>query len=124
MMSENKNFINDTVDRTSEFDQQDIEQNKVISGFAYLGILFFLPLVACPNSKFGRFHANQGLLIFICQLIVGAIGRGFWFLLFIGGMIHTVLYICVFLLLVFGMVNTFNGKAKELPIIGTIKLIH
>jgi hypothetical protein len=40
------------------FDQADIEKNKTMAGLAYL--LFFLPLVACPDSPFGRFHANQG----------------------------------------------------------------
>ncbi|NLA78908.1 MAG: hypothetical protein GX845_05135, partial [Erysipelothrix sp.] len=41
------------------FTQEDIEKNKTMAGLAYL--IFFLPLVAAPESKFGKFHANQGL---------------------------------------------------------------
>ena len=43
----------------------DIEKNKVVSALAYLGILFFLPLVAAPESKSGKFHANQSLVILL-----------------------------------------------------------
>ena len=36
---------------------EDIEKNKVMAGLSY--ILFFLPLIACPESKYGRFHATR-----------------------------------------------------------------
>lgn len=59
-MSEQKN--------TGMFTVEDIENNKVISALAY--IIFFLPLIVCADSPFGKFHANQGLLL----LITGAAG--------------------------------------------------
>lgn len=40
------------------FEAEDIEKNKVLSAVAYL--LFFIPLLAAPDSKYGKFHANQG----------------------------------------------------------------
>ena len=49
------------------FDKEDVEKNKVMAGLAY--IIFFLPLIACPDSAFGRFHANQGLLLFIFGVV-------------------------------------------------------
>ena len=45
-------------DITQQFAPEDIQKNKVISALSYLGILFFLPLVAAPESRFGKFHAN------------------------------------------------------------------
>ena len=55
-------------DYTSRMDPNDILQNKTLCGLAYVfPILFFLPLVSCPNSKFGRFHANQALLLFLFE---------------------------------------------------------
>lgn len=111
------------------YDPQDIEKNKVMAALAYL--LFFLPLVACPDSKFGRFHANQGLLV-----LIGSIGGGIaiailsailtlisWRLFVISTLLYTVFYIAITVLVVLGIINAVNGKAKPLPIIGKIKII-
>lgn len=94
-------------------------------------ILFFLPLVACPDSRFGRFHANQGLLI-----LIGAIGGGIalaiistilglisYYLLFISTLLYIALYVGLTVLIVMGIINAVNGKAKPLPLIGNIKII-
>lgn len=129
--NKNQNFQYEGEDHTMEFDPQDIEKNKVLSSLAYLGILFFLPLVGCPDSKFGKFHANQGLVLFLAEVIFGAIGNLIRVVLllvpFVGGamatLINTVIGIVFVVALVMGLVNTLNGKAKEIPIIGKIKLI-
>ena len=129
--SNNNTYQGGGADRTSEFDAQDIEQNKGISALAYLGILFFLPLVACPGSKFGKFHANQGLLLFIVMItgnIAGSIiSAVFHIIPFIGGLvgtlIHSAIGIVILIFLIVGLVNTLNGRAKELPVIGGIELL-
>lgn len=105
----------------SEFyDQEDIEKNKIIAGLSYIWILFFLPLVACPDSKFGRFHANQALVLFIIStagsIVLGIIPILGWILLPFFG-------IACFVFMILGIVNGVTGKAKELPLIGTIKII-
>ncbi len=46
----------------------DVEKFKGLAVLAY--IFFLIPLIAAPNSKFARFHANQGLLLFILLVIV------------------------------------------------------
>ncbi len=100
------------------FDPADIEKNKTMAGLAYL--LFFLPLVVCPDSPFGRFHANQGLLL----LILGAAGSIILTLItIIGWILMPIFGIFVFVLFVIGLINGLNGKAKELPLIGKFKLI-
>ena len=63
--------LNNTADSTDEFDAKDIEDNKVISILAYIGLLFLIPLLAAPNSKFAKYHTNQGLVLFIVDIIVG-----------------------------------------------------
>lgn len=101
-----------------EFDSEDIEKNKTMAGLAYL--IFFLPLVAAPDSKFGKFHANQGLLLLILSvagnLILGIIPIVGWILMLPFG-------IFVLVLLVLGLMNGFGGKAKRLPLIGKITII-
>lgn len=101
------------------FDPADIEKNKVMAGLAYL--LFFLPLVACPDSPYGRFHANQALL-----LLIFSIGGSFVLSLIpvIGILIFVPLYcIFIFVLAIMGLINGLSGKAKELPLIGKFRLL-
>ena len=57
--------INNTVDTTSEYDPQDIEENKFMAILAYFGILVIIPILAAKDSKFARFHSNQGLILCI-----------------------------------------------------------
>ena len=62
-----------TEDNTSEFDQEDINQNKVMAVLAYIGILVLVPLLAAPNSKYARYHSNQGLMLFIAEICLGVV---------------------------------------------------
>ena len=52
------------------YDMKDIEENKVFALFSYLGFLFIIPLIARPNSKYCKFHVNQGIILCIVNAIV------------------------------------------------------
>ena len=67
MTEENLNLQEQT------FTLEDIEKNKTMAGLAYL--LFFLPLIVCPESRFAKFHANQALILVIVS-IAGSIILG------------------------------------------------
>lgn len=99
----------------------DLEQVKIMAALAYFGILFFLPLVTHPNSSFGKFHANQALLLFITAIIINTVGTvlpviGWFIILPLGGIFTLVLFIM-------GIVNALNLKKKRLPLIGGFDLI-
>lgn len=114
-MDNNNNNLFDT--ENVEFDPQDIEANKTMSMLAY--ILFFLPLVACKDSAFGKFHANQGLLVWILFIVSSIIG----IIPILGTIVSMVLYVVGVIFVILGIVNTSKGLAKPLPIIGGITLI-
>ncbi|HHZ02491.1 MAG TPA: hypothetical protein GX396_06090 [Tissierellia bacterium] len=101
-----------------EFTQEDIEKNKTMAGLAY--ILFFLPLIVCPDSSYAKFHANQGLLLLIVSIagniILGMIPIIGWILLPLFGIV-----ILVFAIM--GLVNGLGGKAKRLPLIGKYTIL-
>lgn len=122
---------NNTPDTTESFDENDIKDNKVLAVFAYLGILVLIPILAAPKSKFSKFHANQGLVLLIAEvifftasaivstilgLLLGFIGVAISYLLTLIGLVFPVLT-------VIGIINVINGKAKELPVIGGIKIL-
>lgn len=109
--------LNNTADTTAEYDAQDIEKNKVMALLAY--IIFLIPLLAAKDSKFARFHTNQGLVLFlggIISSVVAVIPVIGWIIAPIAGLVITVLA-------VIGIINALNGKAKELPVIGKFKIL-
>ena len=64
------NDLKNMKDHTNEFDPTDIQNNKTMGILSYIGLLVLVPIFAAKNSKFARFHANQGLVLVIAQAIV------------------------------------------------------
>lgn len=102
-------------------DPADAEQNKVVCALAYIWILFFLPLVVCPKSPFGRFHANQGLVLFVMSTIGTSILR---LIPLIGKALAAVFGVLMVILAIMGIINALSGKAQELPGVGSIRWIR
>lgn len=116
--------ILDTKDTTNEYTKEEIEKNKVVCGLAYIPILFWLPLVAgTKGSKYCKFHSNNGLLILILDVIISIVGGILGLIPIVGLLTSSVLGLIVVAYIVFGMVFTFQGKVRELPFIGGIKII-
>ena len=111
-------------DHTSEFDPQDIKANSGLAAACYISILFFLPLVLRPDSKFARFHANQGLVLLIVGVALGAAKGVTLGVPIVTDIFGALLGLIQFGYFLYGFVNTLNGKAKELPFIGGITLIR
>ena len=110
--------LNNTADTTEEFTKEDIEQNKVMAVLAY--ILFFIPLLAAKNSPFARYHANQGLILFLLAIIGGP---ALSLIPVLGWILAPILSILITVLAVIGIINAVNGKAKELPLIGKFRIL-
>ncbi len=118
----------------------DVEANKAMAILGY--ILFLIPLLAAPNSKFARYHANQGLMVFIIWFIavIGvAVLEGLYWMVshFFSSNIPIVFYFfaCIFRLVqpalligalaatIYGIIQAANGQKKGLPLIGHMTLI-
>lgn len=109
--------------------EEDVEAHKVFAIMSYLGILFIVPIIAVRQSKFAIYHANQGMVLFICVAIVwmGSIFFGFFlaFIPLIGNLItlmlmpiYGILGLCWFVFMVLGIVHAAQGAFKPLPIVG------
>jgi len=123
----NKNFqsqentqgaVSQEAPQAEVFEQGDIEKNKTMAGLAYL--IFFLPLIACPESRYAKFHANQALLLFIVA-IVGNIILGM--IPVIGWVLMPVYALGMLAFGIMGLINGFSGKAKRLPIFGKYTIL-
>ena len=112
-------FTNPT-DTTSEYAPDDINTNRIFAVLSYIGFLFIIPLIAVPDSKYARFHANQGLVLFIAELVSTLL----YVIPFIGWVAGAAAGVLLTVLSVFGIVNAIQGKAMELPFIGKFKILN
>lgn len=119
--------LGDSAYEYNTYKQNDDEENKIVCILAYLGILFFIPLVASPESQAGRFHANQGLVLLIVSVaghfIIGILSFILWFLSWAFAFISAVWGIAIFALMIYGMLNAAQCERRPLPFIGEIKII-
>lgn len=103
------------------------EMHKVLHMLAYLGILFFLPLVVDPKSEAGAFHANQGLVLLIFslagQVVFKLMEITLWFLWPLTILLQSLYGLGMLILMIIGMVNAFKGEKKRLPVIGGTQIL-
>ena len=100
------------------YDEKDINDNKVMAALSYIGILVLVPLIASKESRFAKFHANQGVILLAIEVAA--------YLLSYIPVIRIVAYAVELLTLVFsiiGIINAVKGEAKELPYIGHFRFI-
>lgn len=85
----------------------DVEANKMIAALSYVWILFLVPLLGKRDSKFAQFHAKQGLILFIIELLAGLI---MWFPVF-----GQLLMLALIIVAVVGIIKALNGEWWEIP---------
>ena len=115
-------------DHSSSFTKEEKEQGKLVCIIGYFWILFFVPLLV-KNNKYCRYHANQSLCLLLFSLIIGMV-LSLLSIIFSAlslGIFVTILkilfYISLLVYLVLGIYNVINDKAKDLPLIGNIRII-
>lgn len=101
------------------FSQEDIAQNKTIVLLTailqiFIGIIFFLPLVCCQNSEYGKFYANQGLLLLIMSVATTILG----FIPILGWIAAPIVGIAALVFAIMNAVNASKGLRKGIPLIG------
>lgn len=90
-------------------EQYDIRINKDIAAFSYLWIMSLVLYFARKDSKFIRFHAKQGIVLFLLTIpvslipVVGKIGMFF----LVAGML-------------LGFVHAAQGQYSDIPVIGDL----
>ena len=98
---------------------------------AYFGILVLIPMFAAKQDPFARYHANQGLVLFILTMISSVLSNVLTSILIeispvltlvVSGLFGILtLIFCIFALV--GIIHAVKGQTKPLPLIGGIKLL-
>lgn len=85
----------------------DIEENRFIASLSYLWLLFLIPLLVKRDSPFAQFHAKQGLVLFIVEVLVSLI---MWLPL-----IGQLLFLVVLIVAITAFIKTLNGERWKIP---------
>ncbi len=89
-------------------------QKNILAIISYIGILCLVPILMKEKDEFVKFHAKQGLVLFIAEvatLLISWIPILGWFIGFI-------LWIIWLVLSLMGIINAVGGKQVPLPVIG------
>ena len=142
------NMIMNTKDHTIEFDKEDIAKNQKNAKIASFGVTFWLPFTMKDYSRYARFYGNQGLLTLILMipctilycLIMGFVicnactasvynnGAEVFRYLTFGGWIASIIFFAIcyaipIFVIYLSLNNIKQGKAKDIPFIGSLRLI-
>ncbi|MBF0381846.1 MAG: hypothetical protein HQL69_12560 [Magnetococcales bacterium] len=90
--------------------------SQIMAAMSYLGILALVPLVVDGRDPYVGFHARQGLILWIWEVLavfslaIPVIGKLFF---------QTSSLIC-FILSVVGLLSVLLGRAWKLPVVGNL----
>ena len=94
-------------------EDQVVKDGKVLAIFAYLGILFLIPLLAGKDNKFALHHGKQGLIIFLAWIAAMVIG----IIPFIGWILVPFLMLALVVISIIGIVQVLQGNYWKAPLI-------
>ncbi|MCK4967983.1 MAG: DUF4870 domain-containing protein [Candidatus Aenigmarchaeota archaeon] len=119
-MSANNNLPDSEIERGEVIDEPKKDfvhwSERVWSIFAYLWILCLVPFIVKRDSRFVSHHAQQGVMLFIAEVILGVvviiplIG---WLIGFVGWILCTVWSI-------HGIISALAGRFWRVPYLGKI----
>lgn len=90
--------------------KSDAQDNMYVAALSYLGPLCFVPLFLKRDSAFAQSHAQQGLILFVAEVIGMFL---YWFPL-----LGQLLFLSFIIASAYGIMITLKGEEWEIPIIG------
>jgi len=94
------------------------QEEKVLAAISYLPLLFLVPLFLTKKSKFTTFHAKQGLVLFIAEIVAYFIGVMLLVVPVIGWLIAAIIWVMLSIFLLLGLFNGLSGHYFKMPVIG------
>lgn len=99
--------------------------DKLMGVLSYIPVLCLVPIIM-GGSSFIKFHANQGLVLFIFELIFSVLIGIFVKLPLLGvifGIVGGLVDLICLILAIMGIVSAVNSETKELPVLGMIHIL-
>ncbi len=100
----------------SKFENNPLQDDRrMASIMAYIPFLCFVPLISMSDNKEVRFHARQGVFLFIIELIAV-----FFLIDAVSNLFFKGILIIAISFSVAGLIFAFQGKMQKLPIVGDL----
>ncbi|MBQ8057193.1 MAG: zinc ribbon domain-containing protein [Ruminococcus sp.] len=114
----------DPYDHTSEFDSQDIAENKLMAMLIYLlGIVgVAIALLSKNDSKYLNFHIRQGIKFVVVEAIVSLVTAVLCWTCIVP-VVGGVFLLALAIVQIIAFVDVYNGKVKDAPIIRSFKFL-
>ena len=90
------------------------EDNKLMGILSYIGVLCLIPLLTKKDDTFVFFHAKQGVVLFIAEVLTAFVAA----IPFLGWIIAPIASLVWIVLSIIGIINVLGDKTKELPLLG------
>ena len=112
-------------------EKEDLKGKKITACFSYLFWFTVIPMVYSSESKFIKYHANQGLVLAIAEtiflIITVIVSKILWIWSRSTSLLVETMLIMIFIgvfgiLSVIGIIHVILGKEKPIPTFGHIKL--
>ncbi len=91
------------------------DDRRMASIMAYIPFICFVPLIGMSDNKEVRFHARQGVFLFIIELIAV-----FFLIDKVSDLFFKAILIFAISLSVAGLIFAIQGKMQKLPIVGDL----
>lgn len=108
-----------TEDWALKFDKVTNDQARISSAIGY--VFFFVPIIMHPESKFARYHCNQGLILAIMMYFgtfaIAAIPKA-------GAVLSTLWLLFCFVCMIRGIILALKGKANRIPFFGKLVIVE
>ena len=120
--------VSATVNETSEpsITQEEISNGRLIAAVSYLPGLCFIGLLGFPENRYTVFHARQGFVLFLVEIVVAiafgifdaSLGRIPWVGLILGAILKFVVWIGLLIVTVYGVAKGASGELVRVPFLG------
>ena len=94
-----------------------------MSILAYLGLLSLIPYLVKDQTPFVRAHAVRGINLLLLEIIAGVAVGVFSWVPVLNNILSTLAGLASFVLSLIGIINVANKEDKDLPFIGSIRMI-
>ncbi len=86
----------------------DVSDENLAAAFSYIGFLVLIPLFTRKHDPYVHFHAKQGLVIFIGEVV--AVIAAQWV-----GVVGGLLFVLLLIASVIGLIQSLQGKRFRIP---------
>ncbi len=104
-----------------------LDSNETMTAIlSYLGILVLIPLFAIKSKKrneFIKFHLQQGLNLFIVEIILVIIFSILSAITFVFGILGNILYVLIVVVSIIAIIKALNKESWKIPVIENLKII-